>query len=77
MTHLSHMPRDEFLAAIKKRALEYLDRGDLHNAVASMTSDLSKHEDFVKIGAAMAPIGLFELLSHSEVGVRRWIEGFN
>jgi hypothetical protein len=37
--------RDEHLAWCKKRALEYVDAGDLTNAVASMGSDLKKHPD--------------------------------
>lgn len=38
------MTRTEHLAWAKTRALEYLDAGDVPNAVASWTSDLSKHE---------------------------------
>ena len=39
------MTRDEHLAWCKARALEYLDAGDLVNAVASMASDLTKHPE--------------------------------
>jgi hypothetical protein len=39
------MTRDEHLAWCKQRALEYVDAGDLANAVASMTSDLKEHPD--------------------------------
>ena len=37
--------RAEHLAWCKRRAMEYVDAGDLSNAVASMGSDLSKHPE--------------------------------
>jgi hypothetical protein len=50
------MTREEHLAWAKTRALEYANRGDLVNAVASMGSDLA-----LLVGAAPAfvaePIG--------------------
>ena len=52
------MTRDEHLEWCKKRALEYLDEGDLQNAFASMGSDLSKHPDFEKILEVMFHSGL-------------------
>jgi hypothetical protein len=39
------MTRQEHLDWCKKRALEYVDRGDMKNAYASMVSDLNKHEE--------------------------------
>ena len=71
------MTRDEHLAWCKKRALEYLDRGDLQNAIASMSSDLLKHNELKNISTAMMPMGLFFLMHHDAIGARRWIEGFN
>lgn len=35
---------DEHLQWCKDRALAYLDRGDVTNALASFVSDMSKHE---------------------------------
>jgi hypothetical protein len=69
--------RDEHLAWAKTRALEYLDRGDLANAFTSMASDLSKHEDFRKISAAMGPVGMLYVMNHDARNLRYWIEGFN
>lgn len=63
------------MAWAKARALEYLERGDCRNAVASMTSDLSKHPETEKAGSLMAIIGMFEVAAGPEA-VRRWIEGF-
>jgi hypothetical protein len=37
--------RAAHLAWCKQRALEYINQGDLANAFASLTSDLSKHPD--------------------------------
>ena len=37
--------RDEHLAWARKRALEYVDTGQLHLALVSLSSDLTKHED--------------------------------
>jgi hypothetical protein len=38
------MSREEHLAWCKERALEYVEIGELQNALASMGSDLDKHE---------------------------------
>ncbi len=39
------MTRKEHVDWCKKRALEYLDAGDRTTAIASMLSDLRKHEE--------------------------------
>lgn len=39
------MTREEYLQWCKGRALEYVTKGDLKNAYASMASDLGKHEE--------------------------------
>jgi hypothetical protein len=70
------MTRDEHLEWCKKRAREYLDRGDIQNAIGSMGSDLMKHEELKDISASMMLIGLFYLSTHDMDGARRWIEGF-
>lgn len=38
------MTREEHVEWCKSRALEYVDRNELVNALASMGSDLDKHE---------------------------------
>jgi Tfp pilus assembly protein PilF len=67
--------RAEHVAWAKRRALAYLDAGDVASAVASMLNDLSKHPETETIGRVMAPIGLFEA-SQGETAARRFIEGF-
>lgn len=70
--------RAEHLEWCKKRALEYVDRGDTKNAWASMVSDLSKHPETrghiaVELGSQMFAGGMLS----STAEMRRFIEGFN
>jgi hypothetical protein len=74
------MTRAEHLAWCKQRALEYADRGDTANAIASLRSDLGKHPDTASsVGAVdelmfpLALIGDFERPGE----LRKFIEGFN
>jgi hypothetical protein len=71
------MTRDEHIAFCKKRAHEYLSRGDVVNAIASMMSDLDKHEGTKAGGKAMAPFGLLCAMNNDHEGARRFIDGFN
>lgn len=73
------MTRDEHLAWAKQRALEYVDAGDLVNAVASMGSDLDKHPETKLDGAKMGTlmyVAMFRITEGDVQGVREWIEGF-
>jgi hypothetical protein len=67
--------RDEHLAWCKTRALEYLDRGELADAVASMGSDLGKHHE-TRSNDAILMLGMTYVIDGDAAGVRRWIEGF-
>jgi len=75
MGHLDYMPKDEFLAFAKERALAELP--DVGNATSSFISDLAKHSDFeghpvlMLIGMHMAS-GLLD-----ERNCRELIEGTN
>lgn len=73
---MDNRPWSEHLACCKERALEYLDDGDLVNAVASMSSDLTKHPEG-GINPHLAMLGMMYVRDHDAAGVRRWIEGFN
>lgn len=73
------MTREEHLAWTKERALEYVAAGDLQNAVASMASDLVKHEawrDSLAMSLLILDAVLFAIPDGASA-VRRWIEGFN
>lgn len=69
------MTRDEHLAWCKERALEYLERGELADAVASMGSDLGKHSE-TQCPPALLMVGALAAADHDEKGVYEWIEGF-
>jgi hypothetical protein len=71
--------REEHLEWCKQRAREYLDAGDLANAVASMGSDIDKHPETRLTGAAMGTLVYVAMLRITEGdvrGVREWVEGF-
>jgi hypothetical protein len=70
------MEREEHLAWCKERALEYLDRGALADAVASMGSDLSKHAETAAVNGYIMALGMRYVIDHNTAGVRQWIEGF-
>ncbi len=72
------MDRQEHLAWCKKRALEYVNDGDLTQAYASMMSDLKKHPETadhlgMRLGAQMMLAGLL----NTPEEMRKFIEGFN
>lgn len=73
MTHAEH------LAWAKERALEYVDRGDLYEALASIASDLRKHPSTDTLTTAMlvTSIGARAALDGDDAEMRRFIEGFN
>jgi hypothetical protein len=70
--------RTEHLAWCKKRALEYVDAGDLRQAFTSMASDLGKHSETqnhsaIQLGT-MLIFGGHLSTAHE---MRKFIEGFN
>lgn len=67
--------REEHLAWAKQRALEYLDAGDLANAVASMGSDLDKHPE-LGCNPYLIQLAMLHIISGDAREVRRWIECF-
>ncbi len=72
------MTREEHLAWCKKRAHEYLDRGDTTNALTSMASDLGKHPETE--GHPGINLGMMMLMTgnlNDPREARRFIDGFN
>jgi hypothetical protein len=69
--------REEHLAFCKRRALEYLPN-DVSGALASMISDLGKHEDTARHAGIRLTLMLM-IGGHLETAeqVKRHIEGFN
>lgn len=68
--------RAEHLEWCKQRALEYLDTGQLSNAVASMGSDLTKHPE-TDCPDVLMLLALRNVIDGDTEAVRRWIKGFN
>lgn len=71
------MTRQEHLDWCKKRALEYVNAGDLQQAVASMLSDISKHDETQDKTGILGALGIHELTNGTPESIRRFIEGFN
>lgn len=69
------MNRHEHVEWAKKRALEYVERGDLIQALASIASDLGKHPETEKHAGLLLLFTLRRPLQTDEV--RHYIEGFN
>jgi hypothetical protein len=72
------MTRDEHLKWAKDRALEYADKGDMANAMASLQSDLGKHSETadhsgIQLMYMLAMSGEFDRPG----ALREYIEGFN
>jgi hypothetical protein len=72
--------RAEHLAWCKERALEYADRGDTANAVASLTQDLGIHPDTAQSVSVVTEL-MFPLMLIGQFDrpgeLRKFIEGFN
>lgn len=73
---ISDIDPDVYLAQCKKRALEYLDRGDVINAIASIGHDLRQHKEFTGIVDKLMPLGMHYALELDIDGARRFIVGF-
>lgn len=71
------MTRQEHLDWCKQRAREYLDKGDVANAVASMMSDLGKHPDTEVKNPILNMLGIQAAASGNIDEARRYIDGFN
>ncbi len=71
------MTRQEHLDWCKKRALEYLDRGNVMEAIASMMSDMEKHPETKSNNPFLNAMGLAAAASGDEREARRFIVGFS
>lgn len=71
------LTREDHLAWCKKRAHEYLEKGDIKNAVTSMLSDMEKHPDTEGISPILAMLGMQVCMSGDMPEARRFIDGFN
>ena len=73
------MNRAEHLQWCKDRALEYADRGETANAIASLGSDLRKHPEtegqFQVVAELMMPLAMMGDFERPGE-LRKFIEGF-
>jgi len=72
------MTRQEHLDWCKKRAIEYLDNGDVNQAWASMVSDMAQHLELS--GHSAISLGMQMLIGghlSSDDAMRKFILGFN
>lgn len=72
------MTREEHLAWCKKRALEYIARGQIKEGLTSMMSDMRKHPETESPGLDQMTVGLMVCgaLSTPEQA-RKHINGYN
>ncbi len=68
--------RAEHLAWCKTRALQYVDAGDHQGAMASMLSDLTKHQG-TESSASLGMMLMMTVDHNSPQQVRNFITGFN
>ncbi len=73
------MDRAEHLQWCKDRAIEYVEVGDLHQAMASMCSDVMKHEETGSHQTTNG-LGIAQMMNgflNTPAKMRKWIEGYN
>jgi len=68
------MNRQEHMQWCKDRALEYVNANNTDEALASMMSDLGKHEE-TKSSASICMLGM-QYIGNAD-GMRKFINGFN
>jgi len=74
----NEVTRESHLKWCKDRALEYVNQGDLANAIASMTSDMGKNPGTsMGLNGGLALVAMMYVQNNDVEGVRRWVEGFN
>jgi hypothetical protein len=71
------MNREDHLAWCKKRALEYLDNGEIADAMASMGNDLMQHPELEGTAQRLMLLGVVYAMNQDSQGARRFIEGFH
>ena len=74
---MEKMTREEYLDWCKRRAHEYLDRGDIASAIASMISDMDKHDETKIKNPTLNMLGMLAAATGDLSATRRFIDGFN
>lgn len=74
------MTRQEHMQWCKDRALEYVNEGDIDQALASMLSDLGKHPETQSSVASCGPLAMMLKMGgqlSTREDMKKFIEGFN
>jgi hypothetical protein len=66
---ITDMPRVKYVERCKQRAFDYLDRGDLKNAVASFVSNMNARPD-CELPQHLATLGGLLLMGNDALGWR-------
>ena len=69
------MPREEYVERSKQRAFDYLDRGELRNAVASFVNNMNARPD-CELPDHLAALGVLLLMRNDALGWKALIEEF-
>jgi len=69
------MPREKFVERCKQRAFDYLDRGELRNAVASFVNSMNARPD-CELPHHLAALGVLLLMRNDALGWKALIEEF-
>ena len=72
---ITDLPRDKYVERCKQRALDYLDRNDLKNAVVSFVSNMNARPD-CELPHHLAALGVLLLMGDDALGWRTLIEEF-
>ena len=68
------MPRQEYVERSKQQAFDYLEQGDLRNAVASFVGSMNARPD-CRLPHHLATLGVLLLMANDSLGWRTLIEG--
>ena len=72
---MADVPRDKYVERCKQRAFDYLDRGELRNAVASFVNNMNARPD-CELPHHLAALGVLLLMRNDALGWKALIEEF-
>ena len=72
---IADVPRDKYVERCKQRAFDYLDRGELRNAVASFVNNMNARPD-CELPHHLDALGDLLLMSNDALGWKALIEEF-
>ena len=72
---IADVPRDKYVERCKQRAFDYLDRGELRNAVASFVDNMNARPD-CELPHHLAALGDLLLMRNDATGWKALIEVF-